>query len=187
MRGRVIVSIMLCFLLGSRCPAHGLCLAAAQQNCGKDRSGPWWVIFPHSIKGERAVRMLPCPQVSRAATDVESTLEWHRKCLFTHISFCNCCCIAHYSWREVYLALRNPMLGLAFIWSEIEANSLPVLPVSASKHSSSQHSGLLMDDILRRNPIFIFTCYMYIITLYRVLYVSMSRYVSRTNTLVHMK
>lgn len=51
-QGRVIISIMLCFLLGSRCPAHGLCLAAAQQNCGKDRSSPCWVLFPHPLKGE---------------------------------------------------------------------------------------------------------------------------------------
>lgn len=52
-RGRVIISITLCFLLGSRCPAHGLCLAAAQHNCGKDRSGPCWVLFPHSLKGAK--------------------------------------------------------------------------------------------------------------------------------------
>lgn len=52
-RGRVIISIMLCFLLGSRCPAHGLCLAAARHNCGKHRSGPCWVLFPHSLKGAK--------------------------------------------------------------------------------------------------------------------------------------
>lgn len=53
MQGRVILGITLCFLLGARCPAHGLCLAAAQCHCGKERSTPCWLLLPHPLKGER--------------------------------------------------------------------------------------------------------------------------------------
>mgnify|MGYP001853255846 CR=1 FL=1 len=74
----VILSIMLCFLLCSRCPTHGLCLAAAQCHCKKERSVLLFASLPPS-KRRKAVRMLPCPRPSRAAAVVGSSPEWHRK------------------------------------------------------------------------------------------------------------
>lgn len=149
MPGRiVIISIMLGFLLGSRCPAHGLCMATAQQNSGKDRSDPCWVLFPHSLKGEG---LWGCCLVLRAVTDVESTPEWHRKCWFTHISSCYC---IHW-WVLVVLPI---ILGgkffcshkfharTWFIWSEDGSSDLCFQSVLAKILQAS--------SILRRNPIF---------------------------------
>lgn len=52
-QGWVILSIVLCFLLGSRCPARGLCLAAAQCHHGKERFSPCWLLLTHLLKGEK--------------------------------------------------------------------------------------------------------------------------------------
>lgn len=82
MRGRVIISIMLCFLFVSRCPAHGLCLAAAE--LWERQIWPLLAAFSPFSEGRRAVRILPCPQVSRAAIDVESTPEWLEMFIYSH-------------------------------------------------------------------------------------------------------
>lgn len=55
-QGRVILSITHCFLLSSRCRAHGLCLAAAQRHHGKERFSPCWLLLPPPSKGKKKLR-----------------------------------------------------------------------------------------------------------------------------------
>lgn len=119
----VILSITLCFLLGSRCPASGFCLAASLCHHGKERSIPLVSSLPPS-KGRKAVRMLPCPCLSRAATVVGSSPKMTQE-IFYLLQLCSVTliirgclsfvCITQCSPRETFSVFRNPMLGLALI------------------------------------------------------------------------
>lgn len=68
--------------------------------------------------------MLPCPQgCDRCGEHPRMTQE---VLIYSHFilllySLVSACCTAHYSWREVVLALINSMLGLDLSGQRMEA------------------------------------------------------------------
>lgn len=136
----VILRITRCFLLSSRCPAHGLCLAAAQRHHGKERFSPCWLLLPHLLKEKKPARLLPCPQISRAATGAGISPKWHRRSLFTSTPFCNHTC----QGMLILLSVLHSILGgKAFQSSKIPGEDLPLsnqrIEADPLTHASSQY------------------------------------------------
>lgn len=139
-QGRVILRITRRFLLSSRCPAHGLCLAAAQRHHGKERFSPCWLLLPHLLKEKKPARLLPCPQISRAATGAGISPKWHRRSLFTSTPFCNHTC----QGMLILLSVLHSILGgKAFQSSKIPGEDLPLsnqrIEADPLTHASNQY------------------------------------------------